>query len=291
MKSAPFEYHAPSSLSDVVSLLAELGDEAKPLAGGQSLIPLLAMRLTRFEHLIDVTGVAELQGIERVNGHVRVGAAVRQSTAEHDATVAAAVPLLARALPHIGHFQIRNRGTVGGSTAHADPSSELPAVALALDAELEVAGPSGARVVGAEHFFQGTWMTALEPDEVLVAIRYPIWSRAGYGFRELARRHGDFAIAGVACAVSLGNNGNVERAAISMFGMGSTPLRGRAAEEALVGEHPGKVDVDSIAEAAVAEMEPTDDIHAPAWYRKRAGARLVTLALTEALEEAGRVDA
>lgn len=292
MKSAPFEYHAPSSLSDVVGLLHELGDEAKPLAGGQSLIPLLAMRLTRFEHLVDVTAVAELQGIERVNGHVRVGAAVRQSTAERDATVAAHVPLLARALPHIGHFQIRTRGTVGGSTAHADPASELPAVALALDAELEVAGPLGPRLVAAEDFFQGTWTTALGPEEVLVAIRYPMWTgRAGFAVRELARRHGDFAIAGAACGVAVGSDGNVERVAISMFGMGPTPLRGRAAEGALLGEHPAHVNVASIAEAAVADTEPTDDIHAPAWYRKRVGARLVTLALTDALNEAARVDA
>ena len=285
MKSAPFDYHAPESLAEAVSLLSEVGEDAKVLAGGQSLLPLLAMRLTRFDHLIDVTAVGELQGIERVNGHVRVGAAVRQSIAEHDATVAADVPLLADALPYIGHFQIRNRGTVGGSTAHADPCSELPAVALALDAELEIAGSSGARVVSAADFFQGTWTTTIAPDEILVAIRYPVWAGAGYGVRELARRRGDFAIAGAACAVSLASDGRVERAAIAMFGMGPTPLRGRAAEAALVGEDPANVDVDAIGDAAVTDTEPTDDIHAPAWYRKRVGARLVKRALNDALGE------
>jgi aerobic carbon-monoxide dehydrogenase medium subunit len=292
VKSAPFEYHAPTTLSDAVGLLGELGDEAKPLAGGQSLLPLLAMRLTRFEHLIDIGAVAELQGIDRVNGHVRVGAAVRQSTAEHDATVVAEVPLLARALPHIGHFQIRNRGTVGGSTAHADPCSELPAVALALDAELEIGGASGTRVVEAADFFEGTWTTALAPDEVLVAIRYPVWAgRAGFAIRELARRPGDFAIAGAACGVSVASDGRVDRAAISMFGMGPTPLRARVAEAALVGHDAAHHDLDAIASAAVADTDPLDDIHAPAWYRRRIGSRLVTLALTDALEEAAGGDA
>ncbi len=143
MKAAPFDYHAPTTVAEAAALLTEHGDEAKVLAGGQSLLPMLALRLTRFEHLVDVTGVPEMHGIARVDGHLRVGAATLQSEAEHDADLAAAVPLLARAIPHIGHFQIRNRGTVGGSLAHADPASELPAVALALDATFEAVSTRG----------------------------------------------------------------------------------------------------------------------------------------------------
>ena len=215
-------------------MFGEYGDEAKVLAGGQSLVPLLALRLTRFEHLVDLNGVAALRGIEREDGSLRVGAMVRQAEAEHSDDVATSVPLLHRALPHIGHFQIRNRGTVGGSTAHADPASELPAVASALDAEMEVTGPTGVRTIAARDFFQSMWTTALEPDEILTAIRYPVWeSRCGFAVEEFARRSGDFAIAGVACGVALTPHGTIARAAIALFGMGTTPLRADAAESAL----------------------------------------------------------
>ena len=212
MKPAPFRLHRPTTVAEATAVFAEFGDEAKVLAGGQSLVPLLALRLTRFEHLVDLNGVTELRGIEREDGALRVGAMVRQAEAEHSDDVAASAPLLHRAVPYIGHFQIRNRGTVGGSTVHADPASELPAVAMALDAEMEVTGRTGVRTIAARDFFQSMWTTAVEVDEILTAIRYPVWeSRCGFAVEEFARRSGDFAIAGVACGVALAPQGTIAR--------------------------------------------------------------------------------
>ena len=289
MKPAPFEYYAPESLADVVSLLAEHGDDAKVLAGGQSLVPMLALRLTRFDHIIDLNRVGELQGVERANGTLTVKAMTRQSAVEHDAEAGAAVPLLAQAVPLIGHFQIRNRGTIGGSIAHADPASELPAVTLALDAELEVAGPSGTRRVPAADFFLGTWTTTIEPDEILAAIHFPVWpGRAGFAVAEIARRSGDFALAGVVCAVELNSSGAVTRSAISFLGMAPTPVRARAAEAALNGSTPSASDIVEIARLAVGDTSPTADVHASAEYRTHVGAHLVERALDRALGGARR---
>ncbi|MBV8949547.1 MAG: FAD binding domain-containing protein, partial [Actinobacteria bacterium] len=218
MKPAPFEYHAPDSVGDVVGLLAEHGDEAKPLAGGQSLVPMLALRLTRFEHLVDLNRVAALRGVSRNGDTLTVRSMTTQAFVERDAGVARAVPLLARATPLIGHSQIRNRGTVGGSLAHADPASEYPAVALALDASFELASRSGATRVPATDFFQGTWQTCIEPDQVLAAVHFPVWEgRCGFACDEVARRAGDFALAGAVVAVQLDDAGSVRRAAIGLF--------------------------------------------------------------------------
>ncbi len=289
MKPAPFEYYAPESLADVVSLLAEHGDDAKVLAGGQSLVPMLALRLTRFDHIIDLNRVGELQGVERANGTLTVKAMTRQSAVEHDAEAGAAVPLLAQAVPLIGHFQIRNRGTIGGSIAHADPASELPAVTLALDAELEIAGPSGTRRVPAADFFLGTWTTTIEPDEILAAVHFPVWpGRAGFAVEEIARRSGDFALAGVVCAVELNSSGSVTRSAISFLGMAPTPVRARAAEAALNGSTPSASDIVEIARLAVGDTSPTADVHASAEYRTHVGADLVERALDRALGVARR---
>jgi carbon-monoxide dehydrogenase medium subunit len=287
MKPAAFEYHAPETVADVGSLLAEYGDDAKVLAGGQSLVPLLAMRLTRFPHIIDLNRVEELRGIDRQNGHLTIRAMTRQAAAEHDTTVAAAAPLVARALPMIGHFQIRNRGTVGGSIAHADSASELPAVALALDAELEVARAGSSRRIPAADFFEGTWTTALEPEELLTAIHFPVWEgRCGFVVDEIARRSGDFALAGVACAVALNDAGGVSRSAIGLFGMGATPVRALAAEDALNGTEPSTADLTEIGRLAVADCAPSDDVHASAEYRTSVGAHLVQRALEQALGDA-----
>ena len=213
MKPAPFEYHAPESLADVTALLAEHGDEAKVLAGGQSLVPMLALRLTRFEHIVDLNRVDDLRGVSRSNGTLTISAMTTQRTVEQDAAAGEAVPLLAEAIPLIGHFQIRNRGTVGGSIAHADPASELPAVALALDAELEVAGTSGTRRVPASEFFVGTWTTTVGEDELLSAVHFPVWSgSAGFAVEEVARRSGDFALTGVVAAVEVDGSGAVQPA-------------------------------------------------------------------------------
>jgi carbon-monoxide dehydrogenase medium subunit len=289
MKPAPFEYHAPESLGEVIALLAEHGDEAKVLAGGQSLVPMLALRLTRFEHIIDLNRVDDLRGVERTNGTLTVKSMTRQSTVEHDTAAGEAVPLLAEAIPLIGHFQIRNRGTVGGSIAHADPASELPAVALALDAELEVAGSGGTRRVPASEFFVGTWTTTIGEDEILRAVHFPVWSgQAGFAVEEIARRSGDFALAGVVAAVELDAAGAVQRSAISFLGMAPTPVRARAAEDALNGSSPSATDLTEIAKLAVTDTEPTADVHASAEYRQHVGAHLVERALDRALGAARR---
>src|SRR5919109_247304 len=181
MKPSPFEYHAPESAADAVALLEEHGEGAKVLAGGQSLIPMLALRLAIFEHLVDVGRINELKGIERRNGMLWIGAATTDAEVERSSDMASAVPLLTRASPFVGHFQIRNRGTVGGSIAHADPAAEYPAVALALDAEMEVLGPGGSRVVPASDFFTGLWSTQLDTGDLLTGIRFPVWTgRCGF---------------------------------------------------------------------------------------------------------------
>jgi len=289
VKPASFEYHAPTTVGEAVGLLADHADECKPLAGGQSLVPMLALRLTRFEHLVDLNRAPELVGVTRADSTLRVGAMTRQRVVERDADVAVATPLLARAMPFVGHTQIRNRGTVGGSIAHADPASELPAVMLALGATMEVASKASTRAVPSRDFFEGTWTTCLADDELLVAVHVPVWEgRCGFAFDEVARRSGDFALAGVAAAVELGGNGAVQRVALGLLGMGSTPLRATQAEEALLGRTPSAPDVDEVARLAVADLEPPDDVHATAQYRLRVGAHLVRQALQAALEEARR---
>jgi len=288
MKPAPFEYHRPSSLDEAVGLLAELGDGAKVLAGGQSLIPMLALRLAVFDHLVDLGRVAELAGIEQRNGSLWLGAGTTQAEIERSGEVAASVPLLAKATPLIGHFQIRNRGTIGGSLAHADPAAEYPAVALALDAELEARSPRGSRQVPAADFFRGLWTTALDEDEVLTGVRVPVWEgRTGSAVEELARRHGDFAVAGAAVAVQLDGD-RVVRCAIGLLGLGSTPARAHAAEASVAGVAVGDVDPAELGRAAVSALDAVPaDVHGSADYRTHVGAVTVARAWARAVEEAG----
>lgn len=287
MKPAPFDYYAPTTIDEVTSLLAELGDEAKVLAGGQSLVPMLNMRLARFEALIDVGRVGALRTVQPGSGVLTLGAMVRQCDVEESAEIGEAVPLLARATPLIGHFQIRSRGTVGGSIAHADPAAEYPAVALALDAELEVARKGSINRVAAADFFTGTWTTVLEPDEVLVAIHFPVWGPgSGFAVDEVARRHGDFAIAGTAMGIHV-RDCIVDRAAIALFGMRSTPVRASEAEAALIGTPVDAIDATEIGRVAAADLDPPDDLHASGALRRRVGAATVTRALGRALEDAG----
>lgn len=287
MKPSAFEYHAPSSVAEAVDLLDELGDGAKVLAGGQSLVPMLALRLAAFDHLVDIGGVTGLASIDVVPDAVTIGAGTTQAAVEACHDVTSALPLLARATPLIGHFQIRNRGTVGGSLAHADPAAEYPAVALALDAELDALSPRGRRSVAAADFFTGFWTTALEPDELLVGVRFPVWrGRCGFGIREFARRHGDFAVAGAAVAVQLGDNDHVERCSISLIGMGPTPLRARAAEAAIVGDRPSLA-AEEVGAAAVADLDDIpSDLHGSGGYRRRVGAAMVARAWHDAITEA-----
>jgi aerobic carbon-monoxide dehydrogenase medium subunit len=288
VKPAPFEYHAPATPAEAVGLLSDLGDGAKVLAGGQSLVPMLALRLAVFEHLVDLRRVGGIRGIERQNGTVRIGAAATQAAIERSPDVATAVPLLARATPFIGHFQIRNRGTIGGSLAHADPAAEYPAVALALDAGLEILSAQGTRTVPAADFFTGLWTTAVGDDELLTAVTFPVWEgRCGFAVDEVARRHGDFALAGACVAVGLDGAGRVERCAIGLFGLGPVPLRARAAEAAAVGVAADDVDPDELGRAATADLaEVPADLHAPADYLRRVGAVTVTRAWRRAVEEA-----
>jgi len=294
MKPSAFEYHRPAAVREAVTLLAELHEqdaEPKVLAGGQSLIPVLAMRLAAFGHLIDVGRLAELKGVSRGHdGWLTVGAGTTHATVGGDPAVAEHVPLLALATPLIAHFQIRNRGTIGGAVAHADPAAEYPAVVLALDAEIEATSTGGARRIPARDFFTGVWSTALEPDELLTSIRFPVCSgRRGFAIKEIARRHGDFAVAGAAVAVQLDARDRITRSAISLFGMGSTPLRAAAAEAGLAGASAGEVDPQETGHAAVAELDSVpSDLHGTADYRRKAAAVLVARALTDALGEAIR---
>jgi carbon-monoxide dehydrogenase medium subunit len=287
VKPAAFEYHAPETLKGAVAALAELGDEAKVIAGGQSLVPMLSLRLAFFDHLVDVGRIEELRGIQPEPGGVRIGAMTVDAAVERDTDLAQRVPLLAKATPLIGHFQIRNRGTVGGSIAHADPAAEYPAVALALDAEMEALSVRGRRTIAARDFFQGFWTTALAPDELLVGVRFPSWTgRCGFAVREFARRFGDFAIAGAAVAIQLDDDDRIQRCAIGLLGLGPTPLRATTAEAAALGRRPD-IDVDELGALAVADLgEVSSDIHGSASYRKRVGAAMVSRALTDAMTEA-----
>jgi carbon-monoxide dehydrogenase medium subunit len=288
MKPAPFDYAAPRSVDEATALLAQHGDEAKVLAGGQSLVPVLALRLARPSVLVDINRVDGLTDISRDNGALRVGAGTRHATLERDESVARDVPLLARTAPLIGHFQIRNRGTIGGSLAHADSAAEWPAVAVALDAELEIARGAETRREAAADFFVSTFMTTLEAEDLLVAVRFPVWGPgSGFAVEELARRSGDFAIAGVVCGVQI-DSGRINRASVALLGMASTPVRARSVEQQLVGQSVDGLDLAELGEAAVSDLDPPDDIHASGSYRKRVGATLVSRALARATEEAQR---
>jgi carbon-monoxide dehydrogenase medium subunit len=287
VKPSAFGYDAPRTVDDAVARLGELGDGAKVLAGGQSLIPMLSLRLAYFDHLVDVGRIPELRDVRSDTDAVVVGATALDATIEHDADLATRVPLLARVTPLIGHFQIRNRGTVGGSIAHADPAAEYPAVALALDAEIEAVSPRGRRQIPAGEFFEGFWTTALDDDELLVGVRFPIWTgRCGFAVHEFARRHGDFALAGAVVAVELDADDRVARCAIGLLGLGPTPLRATAAEQAAVGAKPD-LDAEELGRLAVSDLtEVPSDLHGSARYRGRVGAAMVTRAWNDAIGEA-----
>jgi len=290
MKPAPFAYHAPESVAAAASLLAELGDGAKVLAGGQSLVPILALRLAAFEHLVDIGRIAELKGIERRDGSLWIGAATTQAAVEASAEVRSCAPLLARATPLIGHFQIRSRGTLGGSMAHADPAAEYPAVALALGATMEVVSRAGRRAIPAAEFFAGIWTTSMEPDEILAGVSFPMWrGRCGFAVEEIARRHGDFAIAGAAVAVELDAGDGVRRCSIGLFGLGAKPERATVAENAVAGALVADVDPAEIGRVAMSGLEAVPgDLHGSADYRRRVGAVVVTRAWCAAVAEARR---
>ncbi|HTN80330.1 MAG TPA: xanthine dehydrogenase family protein subunit M [Acidimicrobiales bacterium] len=276
MKPAPFVYVAPASLDEAVAALAEHGEDAKVLAGGQSLIPLLSLRLARPTALIDLNGVAELSSIS-ANGAVTIGAMTRHRAVERSSEVARLVPLLSAAVPYIGHAAIRTRGTIGGSLAHADPAAELPAVALALDATFEVRSTRGSRVIAADDFFEGYFTTALTPDEVLTSVTFPKAAPGtGVSVQEMARRHGDFAMVAAVATVAPGD------VRIAMINVADRPVRAREAEAAMQ----AGVSIDEAAALAVRDLDPSADLHATAAYRRSVAEVLVRRALTEASDRA-----
>ena len=261
MKPAAFAYAKARSLEDAIELLG--ADGARVLAGGQSLIATLNMRLSSPSLLVDINGIAGLDGIARRNGALEFGALVRHAQAERAPLVAELAPLIARALPHIGHPAIRNRGTLGGSIAFADPAAELPACLVALDGEVEIAGPAGRRTVDAEEFFKDLFETALGPRDVLTAIRVPAATPdTRTGFAELARRHGDYAMVGLA-ASARADGKKLADVRLACFGVGATPVRARRAEAALAGG-----DVEAAVAALAGDLDPPDDVQATGAVKK-----------------------
>jgi aerobic carbon-monoxide dehydrogenase medium subunit len=286
MKLPHVEYEAPATVTAAVDLLAEHQDEASVLAGGQSLIPLLALRLARPALLIDINGLQELSGVSASNGWVAVGAMTREYAAEDSKTIADSVPLLAAALPLIGHEAIRSRGTIGGSLAHADPAAELPAVATALDAEFVVRGPSGDRVIPAAEWFEGYLTTSRRADELLVEVRFPAAAPGtGAAFREVARRHGDFAIVGLAASLTL-SDGAISDARLAFAGISDVPVRAAGAEDLLLGEIPSSELFDESARRATEGIDPPADLHGSSEYRKKVAATLVRRGLQAAADNA-----
>ncbi|WP_406389873.1 FAD binding domain-containing protein [Streptomyces sp. NBC_00887] len=287
MKPSSFDYTAPSTVGEAVALLADEEREAKVVAGGQSLIPMLNMRLARPEVLVDITRIPELGRLHvDAEGNLRIGAAVRQARAAADPAVRDGWPLLAAAIEQIGHPQIRNRGTVCGSLAHHDPAAELPTAALALDARFVITGPRGTRTVIAEDFFVATFSTAVEVDELLTEVVFPpLPADHGWAFEELTRRHGDFATVGVAVVLGRSAGRDTVRTARVVFsGAAPVPVRLAAAEDALVGSDAGGQALAAAADAALAGLAPSDDIHATAEYRRESAAHLLVRACTTAWE-------
>jgi aerobic carbon-monoxide dehydrogenase medium subunit len=283
MKPAPFDYEAPASIEAACRLLAEAGGGATLLAGGQTLMPLLALRMSQPFILVDINKISALQGISRVAGATRIGPMTRQCEGLESAMLAQHLPVLVQALRHVGHHQTRNRGTIGGSVALGEPAAEMPAAAVALGAVIEIASVRGTRRVKAEDFYLGPYLTVLEPDELVVAIHYPDWP-AGHItlFRELAQRPGDFALVGFVGALAV-EGSKISRAGLAWFGMGPTPMKARRAEAAMLGQDIATLDVAAMAELAIEDTAPFDDHHASAEYRRTVGRRLFSRTLREAL--------
>jgi aerobic carbon-monoxide dehydrogenase medium subunit len=286
MKLPPVDYEAPGTVADAVALLAKYQDDASVLAGGQSLIPLLALRLARPAVLIDINALTELAGLSAAEGIVTIGAMTREYVAEESEVLAEAVPLLAAALPLIGHEAIRSRGTIGGSLAHADPAAELPAVAMALDAEFTVRSDTGERVVPAADWFEGYLTTARRPDELLAEVRFPAARRGtGVSFQEVARRHGDFAIVGLAVSMTLAD-GVISDARLAFAGVADVPVRAVQAEDLLAGETPSAELFAEAADRATADLDPPGDLHGSPEYRTKVAATLVRRCLQTAADNA-----
>ena len=290
MKPAPFDYYRPGTLDEALALLAQYGGDAKPLAGGQSLIPAMNFRLATPAVLIDLNAIGELAYIDNGNETravpvpppIRIGAMTRQRTLEHSAVIARYAPLVTRTLPFVAHVAIRTRGTVGGSLAHADPAAELPAVMLALNASFTITSHAGSRTLSAGEFFCGLFSTALEPGELLTAITIPAATeRRYYAFQEISRRHGDFALAGVAAMVAMNEGNRVNEARIALLSVGDRPLLAASAVSALAGQALTAESIRAAADAAAhQDIDPPGDIHASSRYRRQ----LVNVLTRRALE-------
>ena len=286
MRPPPFCYADPGTVDEALGLLAEHGDDAGILAGGQSFVPLLNFRLARPTVIVDINRIAELDYIEQKNGALEIGALTRHRAVEQSALVSETCPLLSEAIAHVGHVQIRNRGTVGGSLAHADPAAELPAVVTALGGSLRLRSASGERTLAPGDFFVSSLTTAIEPGEMLVAIELPAWP-AGTAtcFTEFSRRQGDFALAGAGAALAFGDDGRIERAGLALMGVGDRPFDGGTiANELLGGETPSEAAVQAVSERVQSDVEPSSDMHAPADYRRHLAGVMARRALLGAVQ-------
>jgi carbon-monoxide dehydrogenase medium subunit len=282
MKLPPFEYACPTSVSEAVALLASHEGEAKPLAGGQSLVPMMAFRVASPSLVVDLRKLAELRQIKISDEGVTLGAMVRWREILDDARLRTVQPLLVAAVEHVAHYQIRNRGTVGGSIAHADPAAEMPGIVLTCDAKIAVTGKAGARVIDAANFFEGPLMTALKPDEIITEIRLPAWpAKRRFGFQEFARRRGDFALA-AALLFYDDDGGKVRNAHVGAIGVADTPVRLPAVEQVLNGSAIDEATIAKAEAAASASVDPHDDIHASGAYRKALVGVMVERALRAA---------
>jgi aerobic carbon-monoxide dehydrogenase medium subunit len=282
MKLPPFEYACPTTVSEAVALLASHDGEAKPLAGGQSLVPMLAFRVASPSLLVDLRKLAELRQIKIAEDGITLGAMVRWREILDDARLRNAHPLLVAAVEHVAHYQIRNRGTVGGSLAHADPAAELPGIVVTCEAKIAVVGKAGARIIDAANFFEGPLMTALKPDEIITEIRFPAWpTKRRFGFQEFARRRGDFALA-AAMLFYDEDGGKATNARVGAVGVADTPLRLPAVEQVLNGNMIDEAVITKAEAAASASVNPHDDIHAGGAYRKALVGVMVERALRSA---------
>lgn len=284
MKPAPFDYVAPKTIEEAVAHLAN-GD-ATIIAGGQTLMPLLSLRMSMPSLVVDINRIDALKGVTRTNDAMRIGSVVRQHEVLDDQELKATLPMLVKAVSHVGHHQTRNRGTVGGSVSLGEPAAELPACVVALGASIEARSARGTRRIPAEELYIGPYSTTLEPDELVTAIHFPHWQGGTRTlFHEVARRPGDFALVGLVGALTVAN-GKVSRAGIAWFGMGATPVKARQAEAALANQSVSSIDAAAIAELAVADTDPFDDHAATADYRRTVAKRVFARALTDTLGQA-----
>jgi CO/xanthine dehydrogenase FAD-binding subunit len=290
VKPPAFSFVVPRSVDEAVAALTQHGEDAKVLAGGQSLVPLMNLRLASPGVLVDINQIADLAYVRPWDGGVSIGALTRQHAAERAPEIRAHLPIVREACHLIGHLPIRHRGTVGGNLAHGDPASELPAVMVALEAELALVSSNGSRTVPAEQFFVGELTTALRPDELLAEVRVPgLPARTGGAFMEIARRHGDYALVGVAALITLDEAGGCQRARLALCGAGPTPIPAREAEQVLVGQQPGGAALDAAAERAAAAADPPSDIHASAAFRRKLVRYVTRQAIELATQRAGGV--